>query len=280
MRRGIFALLCLLWPALAAAQQLPTIVTAPEGLRPLVTLDEVRPFTAVGRLDTGRGYCTATLITSDLVLTAAHCLFDEDSAPVPGDSMVFNAGLRNGTVAAQSRIQASFVHPGYDHGRPDGTERVRFDLAILRLERPILNGSIEPLQPGATGASRGDEVTVVSYGRGREQYASIEEGCEVLATRGDVFEMDCSIVPGSSGSPVMVRSSSGYRIVSVVSSSAHRLLSGQQVSLAAPLQGEIHRLMQMAGARQAGASAQSLPQLRTLGGDGGREATGARFVRP
>ena len=71
-------ILAALWPAWAVAQGLPVIETAPEGLQPLATMDANRPFTAVGRLETGNGFCTATLITSDLVLTAAHCLFHDN----------------------------------------------------------------------------------------------------------------------------------------------------------------------------------------------------------
>ena len=104
-------ILTALWPAFAAAQSLPVIETAPEGLQPLATMDANRPFTAVGRLETGNGFCTATLISADLVLTAAHCLFHENGARRSDDDFTFNAGFRNGSISARRGLRESYVLP-------------------------------------------------------------------------------------------------------------------------------------------------------------------------
>ncbi|MEM1272811.1 MAG: trypsin-like peptidase domain-containing protein [Pseudomonadota bacterium] len=279
MLRHLGVIAFCLFPTIGTAQGLPTI-EPPEGeLRALATTDQIRPFAAVGRLDTGTGFCTATLITSELVLTAAHCLFDgSHDARRPDSSLIFNAGLRNGRVSAQRGVRASFVHPGYLYGAPDHLERVRTDLAVLRLDRPITDASVTPL-PAHGRAGRGDEVQVVSYGEERENVASLEEGCEVLAADEGVFVLSCSVVHGSSGAPVMVRSGNGYQVVSVVSAAAH--WRDDPVALSAELEGSISHLLSMAGAREPGFASAGLPQVRNLGAQSdGRSTSGARFIQP
>ena len=82
------ALLFLLLSALAApAQTLPVIAPAGPPLEAVTGVGTDRQWQAVGRIDTGPGFCTGTLIAADLVLTAAHCLFHprpESACPSPG----------------------------------------------------------------------------------------------------------------------------------------------------------------------------------------------------
>jgi hypothetical protein len=58
--------------------------------------------------------------------------------------------------------------------------------------------------PQAVASTRGDEITVVSYGAEREAHASIEEGCFVLESHGAVRHAVLQrVVQGSSGAPVI-----------------------------------------------------------------------------
>jgi len=89
MRKILIALVFLVANALGAQAQ--TTV-----LQELSTGNDARGWEAVGRLDLdGRGFCTGALIAPDLVLTAAHCMFDRASGSEVDPSRIeFHAGLR------------------------------------------------------------------------------------------------------------------------------------------------------------------------------------------
>jgi protease YdgD len=99
-------------------------------LKRLNTGDESRGWEAVGRLDVeGKGFCTGALIASDLVLTAAHCLFDRTTGErVDHNIIEFRAGWRDGRASAYRKVRRAVVHPDYVYDGSASTDRVRNDL--------------------------------------------------------------------------------------------------------------------------------------------------------
>ena len=75
-----------------------------QSLRALESREEGRRWEAVGRLEiAGTAFCTGALIAPELVLTAAHCLFDPATGSrVHVDDIQFLAGWRNGRAAGAS----------------------------------------------------------------------------------------------------------------------------------------------------------------------------------
>ena len=69
--------------AMITALVLTTVTATAEnsGLKTLAKSGLREIWSAVGRLtlDGGQGFCTASLIAPDIVLTAAHCLYDEQT---------------------------------------------------------------------------------------------------------------------------------------------------------------------------------------------------------
>jgi protease YdgD len=209
----LFLVLSLASPA--AAQ------TGNTGLAALDRRDQVLGWEAVGRVDiASNGFCTGTLIATNLVLTAAHCLFDSVTAkPVDPRQITFRAGLRGEKVIASGQVIRAVAHPGYTPGEASNAKNVRHDLALLELVQPIPAAQAAPF--AVRPAGKLDKVSVVSYARGREDTLSWQRVCTVNAQSQGLIQFDCDVTFGSSGAPVFDLSGNRAQIVSIVSS-GHR----------------------------------------------------------
>ena len=258
-----------LWLCMAAA---PMQADETE-LVTLQTRQDSQGWEAVGRLDiAGKGFCTAALIRESLILTAAHCLYDTDGSLISSDRFEFRAGLRNGRASATRNIKRAIAHPDYDPSSM-GFEplEVANDIAILELDRPIRNTHIRPYLI-ATRPLTGDEIGVVSYGRGREDAPSLQEVCSVIGRQTGVIVMTCDVDFGSSGAPVFTVRNGETRIASVVSAMAR--IDGNKVSLGTSLDGPLSELM-----AHFAAIGPALPGgTQRLISTGERNDTGAKFI--
>ncbi|WP_083464203.1 serine protease [Phaeobacter sp. 11ANDIMAR09] len=201
---------------------------------------------AVGRLNiSGRNMCTGSLIAPNLVLTAAHCLYDPASGrAIDPTTIKFEAGLMGRRAKAARNIAKAVVHPGYRHSQRGGS-LMGSDIAVLRLSRPINSNEIQPLRM-SLNAARGDSVGVLSYNFTHATRPNLERSCEVLAKQRTTLVMSCLVDFGASGAPVLqVIPGHLPRLVSVISAKA--ALGSRRVSIGTALDSTLWRLMQQAG---------------------------------
>lgn len=173
---------------------------------------------AVGRLSygasdkPGAAICTGTLIAPDLVLTAGHCL--PAAAQANPASVRFLPGL--GTVSAGPERRGSAVLE--PPPRPGPLVRMGSDIALLRLQSPYPADEVTPLAL-ATGIQSGP-FTFFGYDRARPGLAPAATRCAALALfppqSPQVAGLDCTVVSGNSGGPLLVRVPGGTWLVAGV----------------------------------------------------------------
>lgn len=270
MTRIAVALFCLLAGLTQAA-------ASEEGaLKSLVTANDSKGWEAVGRIEIANsGFCTGALIRENVVLTAAHCLFNSRTLERVNDRDIeFLAGWRNGRAAAYRNVKRAILHPDYKYTGPESGDGVPNDIAVLELDRPIRNGSITPFAIHDR-PRKGDEVGVVSYAHDRSARPSLQEVCHVLARPTRTLVLSCDVDYGSSGAPIFVMEDGEPQIVSVVSAKAE--VRGRQVSLGAGIESGLDLLLTELD--EGALPVAEAPVVRRLTIEP-RQGSGAKFLRP
>lgn len=187
------------------------------------------PWTMVGQISmTAGGACTATLVGSDVLITAAHCIHGENGQANAAGEFVANSGER-------ARIIGYFIDPDFDYRRFNTTEQIDgLDWALLRLDRALGDeiGFMQVVDLTGMGTPRARTANLYQAGFSWDtgDHLSGNLACHIVAVQEgqNTFAHECDTTRGDSGSPFMVRSSGGrYSVIGTDSS--FRSVPGQPV---------------------------------------------------
>lgn len=169
------------------------------------------PWRSVGTvtMDAG-GACTATLIAETVLLTAAHCIEDDNNRV--NASAEFEAP--NGATA---RVIDYLVSPG--RAAAQGEAGDALDWALLRLDRP-LGSSVGVVPPLAIKRDRGERAALrarvyqagYSWDTGDNLSGNID--CRIVGVYEDnTFAHECDTTQGDSGSPFLIEEDGQWYVV-------------------------------------------------------------------
>jgi len=141
------------------------------------------------------GFCSGTLVTKDIVLTAGHCL--RDAVDCRDVRFVFGFALKSAGVNPQSVAQSEVY--GCREILKTVVESSGADFAIIRLDREVIGHRPAPMRRSGVVVS-GDSIVVMGHPVGLP--LKIAGGAKVRSVQASHFVANLDTYGGNSGSGV------------------------------------------------------------------------------
>jgi secreted trypsin-like serine protease len=188
-------------------------------------------------------FCGASLIKADWIVTAAHCVIDENKYTFVAVQGIYDLDYDTGQRVGVKRI---IIHPKYNDCPPEFMDCMDYDVALVQLNKPIKNAVPISLLQGtpnligvtATVVGWGNtssegyddypywlqevQVPIISNSLCRTTYENKSLSERLLITSNMLCagyaEGGQDSCQGDSGGPLMVWQNNQYRLAGVVSS--------------------------------------------------------------
>lgn len=190
------------------------------------------PWQAIGQVETASGnLCTATLISPHLALTAGHCVLSPPGVLDKAIALRF-ISQPNGWAYQLDNLETLVDKRLGKKLKPEGDgwivppSAAAFDFALIRLQdnKPL---SIKPL-PLWRGDSKGltremkqakRRITQAGYPEDHLDSLYSHQNCQVTGwAQQGVISHQCDTLPGDSGSPLLLKTADGWRLIAIQSS--------------------------------------------------------------
>ena len=150
----------------------------------------------------GKGYCTASLIGENLILTAAHCIYDSETGALYSN-FDFYLGVNGNESFTSSKLLS--VWKGSSTPKKDGSYQ---DWAIAKIEKPLgkIFGYFGIKEVKSHTDNNAYNVALPGYGHLFEEgkVLTVDEGCNIRKVVYSVLLYhDCDMSKGDSGSPLL-----------------------------------------------------------------------------
>jgi protease YdgD len=197
------------------------------------------PWDAVGQINTS-GYrmlveCTGTLVASNIVVTAAHCVMNPATGkPYPLHTIHFVAGMRGSKYKGHAIANCLHFPKDYRYQPPEqpspelpgrvSLASFKTDVAAIVLDSKLDVAPV-PLAEDAV-AEPGLKLTYVAYPADHRFWPSAHFDCRLLQSglNGALWFNDCDTQGGGSGGPLFVKTTDDeYRLAAIMVGTAGRI---------------------------------------------------------